>query len=199
MAIKAIVFDYGKVISSDFNWQDFASEFLTVKMHQSLQELIGHLSEEWAIAVVGGSTSPFWQSLANLSDRPLKDIHAYFIEQAQPDPQMLNLAKRLKRNYQVGLLSNQISDWLDPIIAEHQLHKLFDPLITSYGVALAKPDQRIYEYLQRALEVEYRQILFIDDLERNLAAARKLGIKTILFESIEQLNRNLEEAAIKIP
>ena len=70
------------------------------------------------------------------------------------------------------------------------LWSLFDPIVTSYGEGVAKPDPEIYQRLLQKLDVPAEQCLFIDDIERNLLPAQQLGMKTILFTS----DLNLENA-----
>ncbi|GAA3112344.1 HAD family phosphatase [Streptomyces rectiviolaceus] len=51
-----------------------------------------------------------------------------------------------------------------------------DHLVLSCEVGCAKPDRRIYEIALRLLGIEPARALFIDDVPRNVAAARVLGM-----------------------
>ena len=52
-------------------------------------------------------------------------------------------------------------------------------------VGLRKPDPRIYAHACEALEVRPREAIFLDDIGRNLKAARALGMTTIKVEHPE--------------
>jgi epoxide hydrolase-like predicted phosphatase len=66
------------------------------------------------------------------------------------------------------------------------LRVLFDAFVESSRVGLRKPDPRIYRLACRELAVEPQQAVFLDDIGRNLKAARELGMTTIKVESAEQ-------------
>lgn len=62
----------------------------------------------------------------------------------------------------------------------------------SCDVHLVKPDPAFYEELIRRYDLVPERCVFIDDLPANLEPAKKLGIRTILFRSQEQAERDLE-------
>jgi HAD superfamily hydrolase (TIGR01509 family) len=43
------------------------------------------------------------------------------------------------------------------------------------------------------LKIDPREAIFIDDKERNIIGAKDAGLKTILFENIRALKRELSE------
>ena len=55
----------------------------------------------------------------------------------------------------------------------------FDAFIESYKVGLRKPDPRIYQMACEALNVHFKEAVFLDDIGVNLKAARQLGMTTI--------------------
>ena len=66
----------------------------------------------------------------------------------------------------------------------------------SYEIGVLKPDQAIYEYVLTHVDVPARRILFIDDLEQNIAGAESVGIKGIVFRGIEPLLSELKRRGI---
>jgi putative hydrolase of the HAD superfamily len=59
---------------------------------------------------------------------------------------------------------------------------LFDVLVISSEVKLLKPDARIYQMTLDRLAVGPREAVFVDDTEKNVLAARELGMHGILFK-----------------
>ena len=67
----------------------------------------------------------------------------------------------------------------------------FEEIIISGEVRLIKPDPRVYGLLLEKIGRPARDCFFIDDSVTNVAAARELGFRTILFQSPEQLRAEL--------
>lgn len=61
-----------------------------------------------------------------------------------------------------------------------------DLIIYSHEVGVAKPDRRIYELTCERLNVQPAEMVFLDDIEQNVAAARELGIHAMLFQEAAQ-------------
>jgi len=84
----------------------------------------------------------------------------------------------LKPTYKIGMLSNSADNWLDEMFEPWQV-ALFDEVVLSYKVGVAKPSPQIYEAVMNGLDVTAEECIFIDDSERYVEAARDLGMKAI--------------------
>jgi putative hydrolase of the HAD superfamily len=98
----------------------------------------------------------------------------------------------------LALLSNQIEDWLEEVIEKYELNKLFDVIITSYNFKIAKPDISIFKETAKKLGVKPEECIYIDDLDKNIPPAKKLGMKTILFKNTKQLVEKLNKLGVNI-
>ena len=67
----------------------------------------------------------------------------------------------------------------------------FDVLVWSYQLGIAKPDPAIYRYTLNELGSQPEETLFIDDKPINIEAAGRLGMKGLVFTTVEQLRRDL--------
>ena len=67
----------------------------------------------------------------------------------------------------------------------------FRDIVVSGEVGLAKPDPRIFQLFLERHRLTAGQCLFIDDVARNVDAARALGMPAIRFESPDQLRSEL--------
>jgi putative hydrolase of the HAD superfamily len=76
-------------------------------------------------------------------------------------------------------------------VIPHRLREHFDVFIESRVVGLRKPDPRIYALACRELGVEPVRTAFLDDIGRNLKAARELGMTTIKVDDPGQALREL--------
>ncbi len=66
----------------------------------------------------------------------------------------------------------------------------------SGDVKLIKPDPAIYALHTESFCLDPQATLFIDDSEKNVAAARGYGWRAILFEEPEQLRADLAAVGI---
>ena len=74
----------------------------------------------------------------------------------------------------------------------------FDHHVFSGEVRSVKPEPEIYQHCIAALGVQPNEALFIDDREINLESARAAGIRTIRFQSVEQLRGDLQAVGFSI-
>jgi putative hydrolase of the HAD superfamily len=101
-------------------------------------------------------------------------------------PQMLEAIRRIRAHgLRVGALTN---NWVAEggVPRPHKLREHFDVVIESAVVGLRKPDPRIYELACRELGVAPARTAFLDDIGRNLQAARALGLTTIKVDDPER-------------
>jgi putative hydrolase of the HAD superfamily len=114
-----------------------------------------------------------------------------------PRPQMLKALRTLRG---AGLaLAALTNNWAHEGAGGSEtdaLRELFDVFVESSKVGLRKPDPRIYRHVCEALAVAPREAIFLDDIGRNLKAARELGMTTIKVDAPEpalaELSRHLD-------
>jgi len=106
-------------------------------------------------------------------------------------PGMMQLVKELQsRGIHTPMLSN-IRERHAKVIADKGIYDAFHPLFLSYAIDAWKPDRQAFDYVLGRLQIPARDCIFIDDEIQNIRAARELGIDAILFESVEQLQQEL--------
>lgn len=81
----------------------------------------------------------------------------------------------------VAMLSNGVPQILQRIRSDRDLPALFDVVVISYEVELAKPDPRIFELTLDRLGAAPDAALFVDDRAENIDGAAALGIQTLHF------------------
>lgn len=97
---------------------------------------------------------------------------------------------KLKNKYKLALLSNT-TNFESKVISKWNLNKYFDIQIYSYQINSLKPSNRNFDEICKKLNLKPNECLFIDNEERSIEAARKLGFKTITFQNVEQLKKEL--------
>lgn len=189
--MKAIIFDHGGVLTVSPDFHHFCDMYAPKfgadpgRMHEIMME-------NWLKARVNGIDSKeFWKAIAAYLKADWKQLRADLISYTGFRLDVYELMKSLKARYKLGLLSNQIEDWLEGDIEKYGLREIMDAIVTSYGSRKFKPDKAVYEEVLRKLGEPPGECVFIDDMESNLQPARELGIKTILFKDTEQLKSGL--------
>ena len=198
--IKAIIFDYGGVLSEGgkLSFLSFSKQ-CAVKFNVDPEVFKQTFVEHWNQAKINAiHSSMFWEILGKHLGITKEQIRTDFAGFDRFRHDVFDIVKKLKKQYKLGLLSNHIEDWLEETIENHHLNKTFDVIVTSYKSRKAKPDIRIYKEIVEQLQVKPTECVYIDDLEKNIPPAKELGIHTILFTNLEQLLEELRDLGINI-
>jgi HAD superfamily hydrolase (TIGR01509 family) len=75
---------------------------------------------------------------------------------------------------------------------------LFDEVVLSAAVGLAKPDPAIYKLALQRLGTAPETTVFVDDYEPNVAAAVEQGIQGVRFTGYEALVSALERLGVEL-
>ena len=100
--------------------------------------------------------------------------------------------KKLKeQGYKLYLLTNITEDSYNYINDVINIDTIFDGGIYSYQEHMVKPNPDIYNLLIDRFKLNKQETIFWDDKEMNIIAARNVGIKGIVFKSIDDIKNNL--------
>jgi putative hydrolase of the HAD superfamily len=108
------------------------------------------------------------------------------------DTDFIEFAEEISRRYTFALLSNDVSSWSAHITSSYGIDRYFSDKIVSADVHARKPEPEIFEITVARLGVPGSECVFVDNSVKNLEAAKKFGMDTVLF------NRDGEEYAGKI-
>ena len=72
----------------------------------------------------------------------------------------------------------------------------FDGIVISGEVGAAKPDPRVYEALLARHDLDPATLAFVDDVAANVATARQLGMRGILFTGAGALRADLADLGL---
>lgn len=198
--IKNIVFDIGNVLAG-FIWQDFYHSF-------------GYSDEIFEKLADATVRSTFWNEMdrGKLTDEELLEgfvkndpsIEKELREVFQNVNGMIKRydyaipwIKELKeRGFHVYVISNFAHKAHEECIDALDFLSEVDGGILSYQVQLIKPSPEIYRLLCSRYGLKAEECVFIDDLPKNVEAARKEGMQGIVFENLEQAKKALESVLI---
>ncbi len=114
------------------------------------------------------------------------------------DPEMVEFAKKLKKNYKMYVLSN-VDGESNRKFGRHKMQlDFFDRVFLSFEIGMIKPDREIYEYVLKEINEEPENCVFIDDRPENIEGAEMVGIQGIVFGNKEQLKNELKKLGVKV-
>ncbi len=177
----ALILDYGEVLSHQMRpgaMALMASQLGTLDAeltqaywrHRREYDLGMPVHDYWALVA---------QDLGAELDERLVDALIAIDVDAWTDyrDEMWTLAATFRANGgKLGILSNGVPEIVARIRADHQLESLFDAVVISFEVQIAKPEPEIYRVTLDRLGVPAFDALFVDDRVENIEAARELGL-----------------------
>lgn len=184
--IKAVVFDCFGVLVVD-SWLPFKDEYFghsPLLLQQATN--LNRQADDGTITY-----REFMQGIARLAGITEQDATRQVSKNPANQPLFDYIVRELKTSYRFGILSNASDDWISQLFTPDQL-RLFDAVVLSYQIGVAKPDPRAYTAILEKLALTAEECIFVDDQPRYCDAAQKLGFKSINYTNFEQFKLDIE-------
>jgi len=202
LALRAVVFDYGMVLSGPQDPQARAQLLsLTGLPVEQFDRLYWADRPAYDLGRLTGIA--FWQKLcadAGLSRGPaaIEELNRWDARLwTTENSSMLAWQKQVKqRGLRTAILSNMGDAVLANIEREFAWLPDFDVLVWSYQLGLIKPDPAIYRYTLEKLGTRPEETFFLDDRPENVESARKLGMTGLVFTDVKKLRDDLVAAGL---
>lgn len=209
--IEAVFFDFGGVLSYGFDGVNHAlieSEFglepksLRMPLYRDSRyndyQRGACTLEEWAASVSEAFIAAF-------GDRADAILAAYENAPRTLNYDTIGLVKRLRTaGYRTGIISNTTPGMLprmqerdDEQRPEHRIIPLFDVIVGSGDVGLAKPDAAIFQHAAESLGVALDRSVFTDDYAKHVEAAKAVGMHAFHFTTCEQFVEDLRSVGVQ--
>lgn len=195
MKIKTIFFDFGGVIQrTEFQSprQRLAQKY--GMEYDDIDKLV-FASPSAAKATVGEiKAEEHWQAIAKrlkLGKDEIAKFETEFFAGDVMDHELIQFIRELHPKYKTGLISNAWSD-MRAYLTKKKLVDAFDTLTISAEIKVAKPEAKIYAHALEQAEVKAEEAIFVDDVQANIAACQKIGMRGILFQDVDQTLRELK-------
>lgn len=193
--IKNIVFDFGGVLL-DWNPRYFYRTYF--KSEEEMEHFLANIcTPKWneeqdrgrsfdeGVSILQAQHPEHSEAIALFRDR-----WADMLKRELPDA--VDMLRKLKADgYEIYGLSNWSAETIPTAFRRYDFFKLFDGIVVSGEEKLIKPDKRIYEVMLKRYNLNPEESVFIDDNSNNIQAANELGFKAILFDHIENVQKQI--------
>lgn len=187
--IKAIFFDWGHTFTSsgfveakekvndllkphNLTWDDFYSYFRNLYLLRSSGKI---KSDREMFNWLG--------KILRKENLPFKEIGEAITDSQIIPHENIEIVKEIKKNYKVGLLTNNVQEWVEKVLKNYKIEDLFDAVIVSSRVGTRKPGAQIFYFALKSLSVKPEETIFVsDELSEDLIGAKGCGIKTIWLD-----------------
>lgn len=188
---RAVIFDLGDVL---FTWSANTKSAITTRQLRNILS-----TPIWYSYDRGEITRDACYELSakkfSLSASDIAQAFTQARQSLQPDPSIISFLRELNEDptIRVYAMSNIGKEDFEEL-AERIDWSLFDRVFTSAEAGMRKPELEFYRYVLDQIAIPSNDVVFIDDKEENILAARALGIRGCVFEqsTIQSLRETLE-------
>ncbi|MDR0447948.1 MAG: HAD family phosphatase [Treponema sp.] len=202
MEIKAVAFDYGGVISYPQDGEAMKDMAEMAGIDASLMNQIywdnrslydqGQMDGKEYFKNILADVEVHADS--NLLDKLIaRDMESW----SHINPKTEALIQEIKNSgIKTAILSNMVKDFLDRVMETLPVYKLFDTGVFSCNVDAVKPEEIIYHILLSQLDCKAEELVYFDDVEENINAARAIGIQAFLWKDPEAAHDELKSLKV---
>jgi putative hydrolase of the HAD superfamily len=196
--MRAVILDYGEVISQP---ADPAAIVGMAELFEISEERFREFYASQRIEYDRGAldASQYWTGIAKAAGMELSVAQIAQLRQADVsmwsrlNPSVLQWVDELRAaGFKTAVLSNMHHDMVQHLRENGEWTRRFDCRALSSAIRMAKPDAAIFEHCLERLQVSAHEALFVDDRERNVQAAQKLGMTGIVAATPADLRLQLE-------
>jgi len=205
MTIRAVVFDIGGVLErvEDDAWPELWIKRWEARMSLPDGHLMAALAEhEPAGDVVTGGMSEaqmraMYAEALGLDTEQADEMMAEMWDGycGELDVELRDFLADLRPAYSTAILSNSADGARREEQRRYGFEELVDVIVYSHEVGLAKPDPAVFRLTEERLGVQPHEIVFLDDHDGHVEAARRLGWHAVhhrsTAESILQIRQLL--------
>jgi len=199
ISLQAIVFDYGNVLSEPQNAAEIRgmASLLDLPLDE-FEKSYWHFREAYDAAKF--TPEEYWDKVARMAGRTLSPpqtgdlIELDSLSWMYPRMAIVEWAGLVRRGgFRTGLLSNMPVTLRDAIERCAWLPD-FDQRTFSCDVEITKPSPEIYIHCLSGLGLAPGDVLFLDDREPNVHAARDVGMHALQFTTLTDVAREIERS-----
>jgi HAD superfamily hydrolase (TIGR01509 family) len=187
MPVKNVVFDVGGVLLEWNPPQVIAQMYPDPKVQAQIRQYIFEHPDwhEYDRGTLSADSAPtHFSRLSGRSEQEVRELLKATAESLRPIAGTMHLLDDLvAARVDLYLLSNMPVSTFEILSKRHTFFSHFKHLVISGAILMLKPEPAIYQHLVESTGIVPAESVFIDDLPRNVIAARESGLHAIQFTS----------------
>jgi HAD superfamily hydrolase (TIGR01509 family) len=191
IAYQAVIFDFFGVICTDVAGQWLDRQPISSEERRAIWDENIHPCDSGIISI-----NDVYAHIGGRVHMSPDQVRSQWYDLVRINQSVVDIIIEIKHSHTLALCSNAHSDFIRPILKQHDLEKLFDLIVISSELGAAKPDQLIYRHTIRELRVTPVHAVFVDDSPLNVYAAQAVGITGLHYQSAEALRHDLEHMGV---
>jgi len=116
-----------------------------------------------------------------LSEDEFSNILTKIVNKYESFQDLWSILPELRKYYKLAIINNGTALTLSQFDKKLNFDKYFDLFISSAREGMKKPDGEIFLTTAKSLGVTPERCLFMDDSEKNIEGAKRIGMQTILW------------------
>ncbi|MCX6732143.1 MAG: hypothetical protein NTV98_01230 [Candidatus Roizmanbacteria bacterium] len=199
--IKFIYFDVGGVVVKDFSasnkWKELQHELgVSAENEEKFQQVWMKYRSKICVDYDIEKLIPVLNSEVGLSIPSNYSLLNGFISRFEKNESIWPIIEKVKKSTKMGLLTNMYVNMFEHIQKKGILPQVkWDKVVDSSVVRLQKPDKALFEFAEKEVQIDGKDILFIDNQEKHVLAAKQCGWQAYVYDSADYVksSRQLEE------
>ena len=136
------------------------------------------------------SADEFWADFSARSGQTVTE--ELFVKFFRPrlDHGVVAIIQQLRKDSSVVCGTNTFDPHYD-YLTQQGYYEIFDAVYASNKIGVSKPKPEFYRHILEDMGVKPENAVFVDDMQINVLAAKKLGIEAILFKDSQTLREQI--------
>lgn len=124
-------------------------------------------------------------------DLDVDEFNEIVKEDITPMEGMEPLIQKLAQKYKIGLATNEGKVLTKFKVEKSGVMQHLSKVVPSYLIREIKPHEAFFRKMLESLHAKPEECIFVDDMKENIEGAEKVGIKSILFTTVPELEAQL--------
>jgi glycerol-3-phosphate cytidylyltransferase len=197
--IKAIIFDLGGVIQG-LDWSPVVNAIIDLKEGLDIETYKAALYYDREnyfdlYETSQMSKEQFWGMVAtrlNIDQKHISKLSESFeLLYSFVNYELIDFLRKLKQDYKLFALANISPELENKIVKDNIYAHLFDSIYYSHQIGLKKPDPKAFYKVLEENDMIVEECLFVDNDMKNIVGANNIGIKSVLYVSVDLLKKEI--------
>jgi len=134
------------------------------------------------------------KGLSELSERERRELKNQIWSSEHINKELFYFIEENKERFDYSILTNNISGAERFLRGKFGINKFYSNFVCSGETGIAKPDLAAFKHILKLVPQAPDQCIFVDDQEENVAAAKRAGMRAILYKDFDSFKVAFENS-----